>query len=310
VTHTTNFNPYTFEPLGSLQNVSSWGNFNRDATRKVWAAYLQDEWEIRDSLNLTAGVRYDHYDDFGSTVNPRAGVVWNFLKNADLKLLYGQAFRAPSFLDLYNDGNPVALGNPDLDPETIRTYEAGLGYGFGNSYMMNVNFFHNDIDALILLDTSTQPGLYMNLGSAEVDGVEVLLRGQYSPADYWQMAYTWQDPRDTDTGEDLPNVPFRRASFSVNYEVCKYLNVHADVLWTGKRPRISGDPRGDMPSYTTVDLTLIAKNFFRGFEIRGMVHNLFDEEYEDPDLSGAAQSIPGDYPREGISAMIELSYRF
>lgn len=65
-----------------------------------------------------------------------------------------------------------------------------------------------------------------------------------------------------------------------------------------------------MPSYTTVDLTLIAKNFYKGFEIRGMIHNLFDEEYEDPDLSGAQKLIPYDYPREGISAMTEVAYKF
>jgi len=45
-------------------------------------------------------------------------------------------------------------------------------------------------------------------------------------------------------------------------------------------------------------------------EIQGSVHNLFDEEYEDPDLSGAQELIPGDYPREGISAMIRMSYKF
>ncbi len=310
VSHTANYNPFTMEPLGSLQNVSSWANYNREITRELWAVYLQDEWAVTDNLNLTAGVRHDNYDDFGGTTNPRFGLVWNFLRDADLKLLYGQAFRAPNFVELYNDGNPVVLGNPELKPETIKTYEAALGYRFGDSYAINANYFRNETDDLIVWDTSTSPGTYMNRGSAKVDGVEVVLTGKYTPANYWQLTYTWQNPKDADTDEDLPNVPSQRAGFSVNYEVCKYLNAHADILWTGKRPRVSGDDRGDMPSYTTVDLTLIAKNFYKGFEIRGMVHNLFDEEYEDPDLSGAQKLIPYDYPREGISALVEFSYRF
>ncbi len=141
VTHNANFNPFTYEPLGSMQDVASWANHCKDATRKIWAGYVQDEWGIMENLNLTAGVRYDYYDDFGSTTNPRVGLVWNFLKDADLKLLYGQAFRAPNFVELYAVNNPVLHSNPDLKPETIRTYEAALGYRFAGSYMAQCELF-------------------------------------------------------------------------------------------------------------------------------------------------------------------------
>ncbi len=310
MTSIANFHPLTFAPLGSLQDISSWGNYCKDATREVWAAYIQDEWEIRDTLSLTAGVRYDHYDDFGGTVNPRAGLVWNFLKHADFKLLYGQAFRAPNFAELYAENNPVGIGNPDLEPETIQTYEASLGYRFGGSYTVNVNYFHNDMEDQIVYDYLTSPALSKNMGKQKIDGIEVMLGGKYSQANYWQLTYAWQDPRDADTDEDLPDVPSHRASFALNWGITKYLNAHADVLWTGSRPRVRRDARDDMDSYTTVDISLIARNFYKNLEIRGMVHNLFDEEYEDPDMSGAAQNIPGDYPREGVSAMIEIAYRF
>jgi iron complex outermembrane receptor protein len=279
-------------------------------TRKVWAGYIQDEWAIRENLNLTAGARYDYYDDFGSTVNPRSGLVWNFWKDADLKLLYGQAFRAPNYVELYTVNNPVAIGSEDIDPETIRTYEAGIGYRFRNSHTANVNYFHSEIEDQIVYDYSTSPAKFANMASQKIDGVEITLDGKYSAANYWKLSYTWQNPKDADTDEDLPNVPSQRASFSINWELCKYLNAHTDILWTGERPRPAGDNRDDMSSYTTVDLALIAKNFYKGVEIRGMVHNLFDEEYEDPDTSGAQKLIPYDYPREGISALVEFSYRF
>jgi iron complex outermembrane receptor protein len=305
----TNFNPWTNAPLGSLQDVSSWGNFNKDVTRKVWAVYIQDEWTITENLNLTAGVRHDHYDDFGGTTNPRLGVVWNFLKDADFKLLYGQAFRAPSFVELYNDGNPTVIGNPNLQPEEIKTYEAALEYRLKNSHGIGLTYFHNDIDNLITRDTAT-PAHYINKGGAKVEGIEVGLWGKYSADNYWKLSYTYQNPKDADTDARLPDVPSQRASLSVNYGFTKYLSGHTDILWTGGRPRIANDPRPDSSSYTTVDLTLIAKNFYKTLEIRGMIHNLFDERYTDPDTTGAAQLIPGDYPREGISAMIEVGYKF
>ena len=119
---------------------------------------------MQNDLNLTAGVRYDHYSDLGSTTNPRLGLVWSFLKNADRKLLYGQAFRAPSFTELYNDNNPSLMGNPDLLPEKIKTYEASLGYRFSDSLRANLNYFHNNIDSLhrscsALLPILSHPGL-------------------------------------------------------------------------------------------------------------------------------------------------------
>ncbi len=156
---------------------------------------------------------------------------------------------------------PPVLGNPDLEPEKIKTYEASLGYRFGNSYTINVNYFYNDIDDLILLDTSDIR--YMNMGGAEVDGVEVILSGKYSPANYWQLSYIRQNPEDADTGEALPNVPSHRAALSVNYEICKYLNAHADMLWTDSKTQgIRRFQMDDMPPIPLLTLALIAKNFY------------------------------------------------
>jgi iron complex outermembrane receptor protein len=65
-----------------------------------------------------------------------------------------------------------------------------------------------------------------------------------------------------------------------------------------------------MPSYTTVDLAVTLKNFFNTLEIQATVRNLFDQRYKDPDTSGGAAKIPGDFPREGITAFVTASYRF
>ena len=54
--------------------------------------------------------------------------------------MYGQAFRAPNFSELYATNNPAIIGNPDLGPETIRTYEVGLRYEFTESFSANVNY--------------------------------------------------------------------------------------------------------------------------------------------------------------------------
>ena len=75
---------------------------------------------------LTAGVRHDQYSDFGGTTNPRLALVWDTAYNLTSKLLYGQAFRPPSFSELYNINNPVGQGNPNLKPETNQSVELAL----------------------------------------------------------------------------------------------------------------------------------------------------------------------------------------
>jgi iron complex outermembrane receptor protein len=306
-----NFAPTLFRPvpvdLGAVQEVANW---NKDADRELMAVYLQDEWEIVDNLNLTAGIRYDHYSDFGDTTNPRVGVVWGFMENADLKLLYGQAFRAPNFVELYNQNNPVNQGNPDLDPETIKTYEASLGLRLAHSFSVDMNYFYNKIEDIIVWDTTTSPALHVNAGEAEVQGIELVLTGQYTQDNYWKVSYTYQDPKDSATDERLPYVPLHRAGASINYGLTKHLNIHTDILWTDERSRPAGDTRDDVDSYTTVDLALTLKNFYRTLEIQGTVHNLFDENYKDPDTSGASQLVPDDFPREGTSVMLSVSYKF
>jgi iron complex outermembrane receptor protein len=126
---------------------------------------------------------------------------------------------------------------------------------------------------------------------------------------HWKATYTWQDPRDDITGDRLPYVPSHRATASLNYGLSHYLNLHADLIWTGSRPRAQGETRSDMPDYATVDLAVTAWRFLESLEVQLAVHNLFDKRYHDPDTSGEANNIPGDYPREGISATINVMYK-
>ncbi|MBT1073006.1 TonB-dependent receptor plug domain-containing protein [Pelotalea chapellei] len=303
-----NFNPLTGVPLGSIQEVATW---NKNANRQIYAFYLQDEWQLLERLNLTTGLRYDHYSDFGSTVNPRIGLVWSFLENADLKILYGQAFRAPNFQELYNINNPAQLGNSKLKPEHIETIETGIGWRLNRSFAANLNYFYSTIKDQIDVDPSTTPTpTYANFRKSKTQGIELGLNGAYGPDLYWKMNYAFQDPRDADSERKLAYVPSHRASGSINYAPVKYVNLHTDVLWTGPRPRSNGDSRPEMPAYTTVDLAVTLKNFYKTLEIQGTVRNLFDEHYKDPDTSGALNKVPGDFPREGISGFVTASYRF
>lgn len=309
VHHISNVHPFTLEYAGFMTNYSDSYPQIEDATRNIWSVYLQDNWNITSTLNLTLGVRYDHYDDFGSTINPRTGITWQFTRNTSLKLLYGTAFRPPDFASMYaNPEHPVIHGNKDLDPEKIKTYEIGIQHRFNKYVSGSVNYFYSDIEDLISL-TSAVEGTdriltYKNHGNAHVHGFEMETRIDISKGNYVFMNYTFQDAQDNDG--NLPFSAKHKGNIGFNAQPWKYLNVNTSTFVSGKRYREDGDSRDDMPSFSLVNLSLTAKEFFKTMEIQGTVYNLLDKDYDDP----SPISVENDLPRPGRTYFIGLSYQF
>ncbi len=300
-----NFNPLTGAPLGSVQDIPPW---QVNKTRKVWAIYLQDVWEITNTIDLTAGFRHDDYSESGSTTNPRAGIVWKFIPDWDLKVLYGTAFRAPTFQELYNINNPAILGNTDLDPEKIRTVEISVGYEMYEDYSGRITGFHNKLkDTVKLVPTGVGTQLqYDNTKGEKVYGIELEMQKKFSVDTYVYGDYTWQYPDQRENDIRIPDVPRHRGNVGFNAGITKYFNINTNLFVSGERPRAKGDIRDPLDAYALVDLTLIAKNFYKNLEVRGMIKNLFDKDYEDP----AIASVPGDLPREGISVLFDVMVRY
>jgi iron complex outermembrane receptor protein len=101
-------------------------------------------------LDFSAALRTEHYSDFGATTNPKLGLSWMPARDLTLRGTYGTSFRAPSFNDLRQGksytlyfayplddpasptGTTNALilrgNNPNVGPETARTFTAGFDY--------------------------------------------------------------------------------------------------------------------------------------------------------------------------------------
>lgn len=305
-----NFNPGTLAPtpMNTIQDFSDEFPWIKEVTRRVWSIYLQDTWDITDTLNFTLGVRHDRYSDFGEATNPRSGLTWAFMKNASLKFLYGEAFRPPNFLEMFTDNQPAILGNKDLDPEKIRTYEVGLSYQFNNHVTSSINYFYNDIEDLIVLRAlpTTEGTLrYENSGDAHVQGIEMETKVDIVKENYIFMNYTFQNPEDNH-GNDLPSVAQHYGNFGVNVHYWKYINTNLSTFVSGTRSREKDDDREDLPAYALLNLSIIAKDFFKTMEIQGTVFNLLDKDYSDP----APEAIPDDLPRPGRTFFVGLSYQF
>jgi len=143
--------------------------FAPETDRTIQFLFVQDIWSLANDWELTAGVRYDHYSDFGSTINPRMALIWRTSPKFTTKLMYGEAFRAPSFQELYADTSR-AKSNPDLKAENSETIELAFSYNPGKDFNFSVNIFNFRTTNSISIDANKQ---HQNMSDYKTRGIEI-----------------------------------------------------------------------------------------------------------------------------------------
>lgn len=262
-----------FEHFGMLDHDVQGKEFNPEENRKVVGLYLQDQQQVGDSLTLTGGVRYDNYNDFGDSLNPRAAVVYSTPFQSKVKYMYGQAFRAPNFSELYDANNPNFSGNDDLDAEKVETHE--LAYVQNFKYLQGtVTYFHSKVTDMILaeerLDPNdpTSPLIYDNLGTLKTKGIELELK--VAPISEILCSFTYLHFIDPD--KEILSVPANTGSVSVTYKFDRF-SWNVSGLYRESMKLVK-----EQDDYFIFNTTLYA-NLTENLRLKGTVQNLADEEY-------------------------------
>jgi len=329
------YKPYEY--LGELKDISENANWLRESQRTITAVYGQGTFDIRellsiqngiDALSLTAGVRYDRYSDFGSTVNPRLGLTFSPISDMYIKVLYGSAFRAPTVKEMYSINNPVRHGNPNLKPEKIYTFETQVGYNLTQNISANITYFNilaNDI-------IQSQGMTTVNTGIMKSAGVEAEMKLRYSQEKYAYCNFTYQDVKNTtrstivsDTGRKYTQESFFPGSVAsvlgnlgFNYDITKYLIGNIYLNYVGEKKRSnekiwSGESLEHIDSRPSIDPCLLAnlsftiQDVFDGIRLQLSMYNLLNSDHRDPDPDG---KIKNDLPRELRSFQMRISYVF
>lgn len=281
----------------------------------IYGVYLQDEWTIFDNLSLQAGGRYDHYDSFGGTFNPRLGLIYQPWKDTTLKLLYGTAFRAPNaFESMYTCCENTWVGNTALKPEQIETYEFVVEQRLNRYLDLRLSPFYNRLADVITVTgsgTLDSPQQFRNTGNAEAHGLETQLLGHYKDIES-RVSYTYQQSRSL-SQEPAANAPSHMAKLNLSAPLwADKLFAGLEVRYVSRRNTGVSDWSG---SYTVTNLTLTAQRWVKGLELTGGVYNLFGERYTDPASPNQApvtspSSLSATIPQDGRNFRIRLSYDF
>jgi len=264
---------------------------------------MQDDIKLFDNLQMTAGVRSDYSSDWGVTTNPRVGFVWELTSSVSSKFLYGRAFRAPSFGEIYWVNNPALVGNENIKPEKIDTIELGLNFHPVSSFHFSQSIYWYKASNLIQTVDSSIGKQYQNIGRQDGAGIELEFGYQINPdillaADY---AYRWT--RDGVTKKSVVGVAKHIGHIKADLVFAESWSLNSEVLMVADTPRAASDTRKKVASYATINAAL---KFTLNEKLMSslIVRNILDKKYFEP-----SDSHPiNDFPMEGQSIYAELKY--
>ncbi len=273
----------------------------------VWAGYMQDEVTLGRDWLFNAGVRYDHYETFGGTTNPRLALIYRPSRDAAWKLLYGQAFRTPNSFEIYAQSNTTKM-NLDLQPETIKTTELVYERYWGRSMRAAVTAFDYDIENLINRELDASDGLlvFRNGPGIRAQGIEFEVDRDLVGNLRGFVSYAYQHSEDTLTGTRLSNSPRNVAVVRLLMPVPRIgINASWETRYNSERLTVAGET---VSGFHVSNLVLTnTASAMAGLDITFGIYNVFDKEYAHP---GSAEHLQSSIMQDGRSYRLKFAYKF
>jgi outer membrane receptor protein involved in Fe transport len=299
---------YDFRSAMPLEQIESIPGGASDRGRGVVSLYAQDVWSRFSKVTLTGALRFDHFGGVGGAVSPRLAAVFRLPKAVNLKVIYGRAFRAPTFAEQYFN-LPGYIGNPDLKPMTADTLEANASYAKRRLRLSGgvfQTFLRREIVPVgVFVPGSSRP--IVNGPGRNVRGLELELRQGFGVSSSIFLDYSYQHSDDEATGESSADVPAHIGHVGATLAFAKGLRATPALVFTSRRPRAPGDPRAAVPGRALVDFSLRAPGVYKSLLLSLAVQNMFNKLYFDPSPEGG---VPGDYPSPGRRVFVSASYQF
>jgi len=299
----TNFDLNTF-PITYLGSQQPTSILAEEHNRDIVGVYAQSQNAFSDKTELTLGLRYDSYSQIDSALTPRLGLTHQLNNVHTFKVLYGEAFRAPTTNELAFTNNNTLQGNPDLKPETIRTLEF-VWLGNWHYHALSVTAFYNEIDDAIVQGQQGSTRIFDNAtGTSQFEGLEIEYIADLSQ--HWQLRSSFS------IFNDLPDSSFRQAdhlgSIILGY-THEHWGANLAATYNSEREMAIDNTYNYRQSIDSYWLTY-AKWYYHfpdGQTLFIQAKNLLDEEYGTPTQGFDIQSP---LPNKGRELSIGFAWPF
>lgn len=150
--------------------------------KKQWnaTAFVQDDWQIKEDLNLIGGIRVDYHEKYGWNASPKLSLLYRLFPFT-MRLNYASGFRSPSLKELYMDWDHLGMfwiyGNENLKPEKNHYLSLSGEYVSSRLYATLTAYGNKFTDKIEGIWSNNQTELrYTNIGKTTLAGIEATAR--------------------------------------------------------------------------------------------------------------------------------------
>ena len=279
-------------PIGSLQLMY---DFNREIINKSLgydksernnSGYMIGYLLNKDNHNFQLNYRVDDNSAYGKFNTGNVGYGYHLNNQWNISAIYGTAFRAPNFMDLYYRDSYGPYNNPNLKPEESNNMETSLRYQ-KDVDKFSATIFQNKIDNFIQLGSSGP----QNTEKAKFEG---LTFNGSTFIDHFQLFgnVTFQSAKNEVTNERLLRRAQNYGNAGLNYYFSQW-NLGAEITAQGTKK----ESAAEIPGYALVNLVADYK-IHNSMKLNFRLNNLLNKDYAlayqgNPQTTGFAYQTPG-----------------
>lgn len=281
------------------------------------ALYAQVETELMEKLTLFSGTRYDTWQNYDalqfektktitytkkekSSLSTRIGIVfkpdWETkgYKLERIKASYGKAFNPPDVYSLYRTWTFLGKtyeSNPNLNPETSKSYELGIDQSMGK-INLTYTLFQSKIEDLIYSKSiDSKLKRKENAGEGKISGFEISTKLKILPSLKVFGNYTLSDTEITSNlaatntvGKKFQNVPKKMSNVGLLWAPKEKIDIfciwhYIDKVYTeANNSDTEKNVYGSFDPVNSVNVKLMYK-VKDELNLSLAIDNLFDKEY-------------------------------
>lgn len=284
---------------------------------------------MEEQLIIDGGLRYDSYDvevskpagntEEDTNITPSISLAYFLINSLKIRAQYAEAFVMPGADQLaadYVSFGTHYVGNPDLKPESSKTYEAGVDYD-SELLSASISYFFTDFEDKIESTFVAGNSTWENVGKAEISGIEgqfscdlgIALGWKYEVKPYINFVYLTRY-RDKENHEDLKYINDWNASYGLTVSDLDGFSSRLNFSYTGNQTVDDWEAGGwpppeiKMGGFTVADLAVSKRildyDQYGAFTLTGEITNLFDKNYA---------YVKG-YPMPSRSFFMRLTYNY